>query len=79
MTKLTTPKAILIGSFMITLAVLFRIDAAVIEEAKAEVAGMDSRDLGRDRDFRSAVESIVEDCTVGGDVDDDTFYGSVDC
>jgi hypothetical protein len=32
--------------------------------ARAEVAGMDYRDLIRDRDFRRAVESIVEDCKV---------------
>ena len=65
MTKLTTPKAILIGSFMITLAVLFRIDAAVIEEAKAEVAGMNYMALKSDYDFKKAVGKVVEKyCTV---------------
>jgi hypothetical protein len=32
--------------------------------AKASVAGMDYRELYRDRDFRRAVESIIEDCRV---------------
>lgn len=34
--------------------------------AKAAVAGMDYMDLRRDRDFRKAVEYIVEDCSVSG-------------
>ena len=68
--KMTTPKAILIGSIFITLAILFRVDENLFAvEAKAEVAGMDSYDLRRDRDFRRAVESIVEDCSVDGEVD----------
>ncbi len=34
---------------------------------KAEVAGMGSYDLQYDWDFRNAVQSIIEDCTVDGD------------
>lgn len=64
MSKLTTPKAILIGSFMVALAVLFRVDGAVITEANAEVAGMSHKDLRRDKDFKKAVENIVEQCRI---------------
>jgi hypothetical protein len=35
--------------------------------ARADVAGMDYRDLMRDRDFRRAVEAIVINCTIRGD------------
>ena len=52
MTKLTTPKAILIGSVMIALAVVFRVDGAVITDANADVAGMSYGDLRRDKDFK---------------------------
>jgi len=34
--------------------------------AKADVAGMDWRDLSRDRDFKKAVQNIVGNCTVDG-------------
>jgi hypothetical protein len=34
--------------------------------ARAEVAGMSSADLRRDRDFRRAVQSIVEGCSISG-------------
>ena len=64
MTKLTTPKAILIGSLMIALAVLFRVDGAVITEANAEVAGMSHKDLRRDKDFKKAVNYLVEKCEI---------------
>lgn len=33
-------------------------------EVNADVAGMDYRDLKRDRDFKKAVKSIVENCSV---------------
>jgi hypothetical protein len=33
-------------------------------QSRASVAGMDARDLRTDRDFRHAVEYIVESCTV---------------
>ena len=36
----------------------------LIAQANADVAGMDYRDLRRDRDFRKAVEYIVEDCYI---------------
>lgn len=35
--------------------------------ARAEVAGMGAADLRRDRDFRRAVQSIVEGCSVSGE------------
>ena len=34
----------------------------------ADVAGMDYRDLRRDRDFKQAVEDIVENCSVREDI-----------
>ena len=49
---------------------LANIGAALVNlsiKAHAEVAGMDSADLRRDRDFRRAVQSIVEGCTVDGE------------
>jgi hypothetical protein len=82
MANLTTPKAILIGSLAIALAVLFRVDdtSIVLQEAKAEVAGMDYSDLRRDRDFQKAVAYIVESCTVDGYVDGDYLSGgSISC
>lgn len=50
------------------------IGAALINlssQVRAEVAGMGARDLARDRDFRRAVESIVEGCMISG--------GSISC
>lgn len=38
-----------------------------IVPARAEVAGMNSYDLKYDYDFKRAVQSIVEDCTVDGE------------
>ncbi len=35
-----------------------------VHRAYADVAGMDYRDLRRDRDFRRAVQYIVEGCSV---------------
>jgi hypothetical protein len=64
MRKLTTPKAILIGSLMIASAVLFRVDGAIIEEANAEVAGMNHKDLRKDKDFKKAVIYLVEKCEI---------------
>ena len=37
-----------------------------IPEAIAEVAGMGYTDLRRDRDFRRAVQYIVDDCSIDG-------------
>ena len=90
MINLTIPRAVLIGSCIIALAILFRLDDRLlfIAEANAEVAGMSHRDLRRDRDFKKAViyilennvGSIVENCTVSGYVDGDYLYGtSISC
>ena len=38
-----------------------------VSAAYADVAGMDHRDLRRDRDFRRAVQYIVESCSVDGE------------
>jgi hypothetical protein len=35
--------------------------------AKADVAGLDWRELSRDRDFKKAVQNIVGSCTVDGE------------
>ncbi|WOH70659.1 hypothetical protein RX330_20390 [Bradyrhizobium sp. NDS-1] len=35
-------------------------------KARADVAGMDYMELKRDRDFRRAVQSIVEGCSLNG-------------
>lgn len=43
-----------------------------INSAQAKVAGMDSDDLEDDKDFRKAVEEIIEDC----EVDED---GEIEC
>jgi hypothetical protein len=63
----------------------------VVGPATAEVAGMNSRDLSRDRDFRRAVESIVYDTAsvviydvVPGMIEDcnvwvDGEYGNISC
>lgn len=40
---------------------------SIIKPAEAEVAGMDSYDLRYDWDFKQAVQSIIEDCTVDGE------------
>lgn len=76
MSRLTTPKAILIGSFMVALAVLFRVDEAVITEANAEVAGMTHYDLRGDKDFKKAVASIVQSCSITGYVDNNYLHTS---
>ena len=47
----------------------------VVAAAYAEVAGMDYRDLRRDRDFSRAVKYIVNNCSVYIDGD----YGSMNC
>ena len=64
--KLTIPQSILIGSVVVALAIIFQPDLPLASEAKAEVDGMDRFDLEQDRDFRKAVESIIEDCVVSG-------------
>ena len=39
----------------------------IVPSLNADVAGMDYYDLRRDRDFKKAVQYIVEDCDVDGD------------
>jgi hypothetical protein len=54
----------------------------LVSDAQAKVAGMDHRDLRRDRDFKKAVRYVVEnDCSIsGGYVDDGYLYGaSISC
>lgn len=74
--KLTTPKSILIGLTLIALSIFFRMDETFIQNVKADVAGMNYRELSHDYDFKQAVESIIENCDVSGYVDDyEDFYG----
>ena len=75
--EMSVPKAIIFGSSIIALAILFRADESIslIGEANAEVAGMDAYDLKYDYDFKKGVEAVVEDCDVSGDVDS---YGDVE-
>jgi hypothetical protein len=52
---------------IITAVTVLNVGATIINvtrPANAEVAGMNARQLERDRDFRRAVESIVSSCTV---------------
>ncbi|MCH9757731.1 MAG: hypothetical protein K0U19_01320 [Proteobacteria bacterium] len=64
--RFTTPKSILIGSILIALAIIFRVDenVSLVPEAKAEIAGMSYWDLRTDYDFKKAVKYIVENCDV---------------
>ena len=75
--KLTTPIAILISSLMLVLAIMFRPDGIpYVDSAMADVAGMDYRELKRDRDFKKAVKYIVQNCGVTGYVDGDYLYSA---
>ena len=47
---------------------LDELGVGVIGAVYADVAGMDYRDLRRDRDFKRAVEDIVENCSVREDI-----------
>ena len=62
MTKITTPIAVLIGSFIIASAILLRVDitAPIIGTANADVAGMNYMNLYYDYDFKKAVRKVVE-------------------
>ena len=42
------------------------LDVSLIRPAQASVAGMDYRDLRRDRDFKRAVRYVVENCRSRG-------------
>ncbi|MDC1115937.1 hypothetical protein OAT37_04245 [Alphaproteobacteria bacterium] len=60
--------------------VLEEYDLNLIDKVRSEVAGMDYRDLRRDRDFKKAVKYIVERCSVSGYVDSDYLYStSISC
>jgi len=48
----------------------------LINVANADVAGMDYEDLRRDRDFKNAVQYIVENCYVRGSTDQFQLYNS---
>ena len=56
--------------------VIERGGVSLFEEANADVAGMDHRDLRRDRDFKKAVKYIVQRCSVTGYVEDDYLHSS---
>ena len=71
MTKITTPIAVLIGSFIIASAILLRVDitAPIIGTAHADVAGMGYYSLQSDDDFKKAVRHVVENyCVLSDDV-----------
>jgi hypothetical protein len=60
--------------------ILDKYDLNLIDKVSADVAGMDYRDLRRDRDFKKAVRYIVESCSVSGYVDGDYLYStSISC
>jgi len=79
--KLTTPKAILIGSFMIAGTILYTngFNFSIIPEAKADYHWADEShdhyyaDESHDHDefydilSKSRVRSIIEDCSVDGE------------
>ena len=79
--ELTIAKSILIGSFVISAAIFINAGniPSLISNAKAEVAGMDHRDLRRDRDFKKAVIYILENCSVNGSVYDGDIDASISC
>ena len=61
----------------ITADVINSMGVEVVPAIHADVAGMNRYELRRDRDFKHAVEDIVEDCSIrGGYVSDDHIYGS---
>jgi len=57
---------VLFGAVLIALAILFQpqIQSRYFSDAHAKVGGMDAWDLKYDWDFKKAVHSIVEDCSV---------------
>jgi hypothetical protein len=64
MKKYITFLAIFIFGFM-TSDILKEEKFNLISAVYADVAGMNYRDLRRDRDFRKAVKHIIENCDVG--------------
>ena len=77
-TKWTMPQAIIISSFIISLAV-FLDDVLIISNANAEVAGMNAYELRYDYDFKKAVKDVVErNCEIqGGYVNIENGYGNL--
>jgi len=69
MTKLTTPKSILIGFALIALSIAsIPYSNLIVPKAYADVAGMDYYDLKSDYDFKKAVRQVVEsDCNLSDD------------
>jgi hypothetical protein len=59
--------SVLIGIALLTVLNLVLLGVNLSMQAKAEVAGMSKSQLYRDRDFRGAVEYIVESCKVSRD------------
>ncbi len=60
MTKLTTPKSILIGFALIALSIAsIPYSNLIVPKAHADVAGMNYYDLKSDYDFKKAVKSVV--------------------
>ena len=60
MTKLTTPKSILIGFALIALSIAsIPYSNLIVPKAYADVAGMDYYDLKSDYDFKKAVRRVV--------------------
>tara|TARA_B110000003_G_C16568992_1_gene503542 strand:+ start:296 stop:517 length:222 start_codon:yes stop_codon:yes gene_type:complete len=68
MTKLTTPKSILIGFALIALSIAsIPYSNLIVPKAHADVAGMDYLDLRNDNDFKKAVKRVVSlSCRVQG-------------
>lgn len=64
--KISTPQAILIGSVLIALAILFRADDFLFAtEAEPESAGVDYQALSQAPEFKQAVKSIAEEAISG--------------
>ena len=60
--------------------ILGEYDLNLIDKVSADVAGMDYRDLRRDRDFKKVFRYIVESCSVSGYVDGDYLHStSISC
>ena len=57
---------LLLGIIAVNLTIQTVKDTSVFPTVHADVAGMSSSDLRRDRDFRLAVEYLVERCDVSG-------------
>ena len=69
------PKAIVTGAFLIAMDIISKDNAIfpVVLDSEADVAGMDYKALMEDKDFKKAVQYIVENCLVSGSVSDDVI------